>query len=163
MTELKDILITGKAPNKDYNVTTGMALAMQYYWFEFLKGTTEVVGEIFVNETVSGPVEAKMIPLSDITPQPRDNMKFFWALRVESPNAGTAFFWDVHSFLKAIEVRGLEVATRDYLKQLNPGLEYLNIPHTYAAIEDSLNYLYAMARDGHEESEEPEEPELQGA
>ena len=145
MTDLRDILISGKAGNKDLNAETGDAKAMQTYFSGIVKGTTADVHELVINTTVNSAQPSELIPITDVEPEPEDGMEFFYHLRVSSP-VNRDLLWCVSSFLTAIEVRGLEVATRDYLKELDPALDYVAVPYTYEAIEESLNALYTDAK-----------------
>ena len=145
MTDLNDILISGKARNPDANASTLDAHTMENYFRELFVGTSCTVGDIVINTTVEGWEEAKLIPLQEVEPQPDDDQKFFYHLTVSNSATGQQILWHVASWLTAVEVRNIEVATRDYLTELDPDATYLTTPYTYDAIKESLNQLYAFS------------------
>jgi hypothetical protein len=147
MPDLEDIRESGKAPNDQNNATTGEAEAAAKYFGSLFEGTHNKVDGLYINTTVGGPVNAELIPLEDVDPKPPDSERFYYHVEVSNGPAGTRWLWCVASWLTAIEVRGLETATRDYLVQLDPGFTYLTTPYTYEAINDSLTTLYAESSD----------------
>lgn len=142
MTDLKDILVSGKAQNTELNTTTEDSKQMQAYFETLFKPTqsAEVHG-LIINTTEQGASPSALIPLDEIEPQPKDDMKFFYALHVSTPAVGSVY-WDVYSWLQSVKHNGIEMATRSYMGQVDPNFSYLNIPPVYAGLEAALTDFY---------------------
>lgn len=145
MTELRDILVSGKAPNDDANATTKDAKRMEQYFsalFDTLPEDTKtsVVG-LVINTTAVGPTSAELIPLSEVVPQPEDGMRFYYHLQVEL-TSGEVQNWAVSSWVTALEIHGIYQATMSYMTKVYPAWNVLSFDPAFQGMEFGLSKYY---------------------
>lgn len=149
MVPLREVILTGRADNDDVNVTTSQAVQMAGYFAVLFTETACDVVQVVINETASGPVEARMIPLQEVEPFPPMELKFYYQLQVSSPLLGDPHYWSISQFVAMVESQGLEQATRFFLETAVPNfkeLNYLSVPTTYSAINDRLSDAYVQSK-----------------
>jgi hypothetical protein len=144
MTDLKDILVSGKCGNENLNSKTKEAEQMEAYFTSLFANSSCKAKGVFVNTTVTSATPSEMIPLGEINPKPGPEMEFCYQLGVQSPTFPFNY-WSVASWLTAVEVRGLETATRDFMLEVNPSFTYVGCAVTYEGINDTLTNLYASS------------------
>jgi len=143
MTQLDEIMESGKAPNDEVNASTKEANQMAAYFTALFESVpnAKVLG-LVINTTVAGAMgSAELIPLENVEPQPDEDERFYYHLQVRLP-LGVTQEWAVSSWLTAVEVRGLELATRDYMAKVDSSFSYLNVPQVYSALETGLAEFY---------------------
>lgn len=134
---LQTILTVGAAPNTDLNTTVASALKMKEYFTKLLAGTAAMVGSVLINTTIATPEEAHLIPIQTVPDLPID-AKLYLHLEVFSPALGDQTKWSVVSWERAVRFRGLDMATRDYLAMVLPGVAYTDLPVMLAALTEKL-------------------------
>ncbi|HEX6825887.1 MAG TPA: hypothetical protein VF077_06155 [Nitrospiraceae bacterium] len=155
---LDEILKTGKAPNEDPsstpNATVGEANQMKGYMIAMMPGVVGgEVGDILINTTVPvGWQNAQLIPLQNVEPQPSNDEMLYLHLEIKSQAAGVKQY-HVASWVRSVEINGIEAATRTFCTALDPEFNYLNVPSTQEGISDSLEEVYDDA-EGYSDVEE---------
>lgn len=140
--KLSDVIESSKAMNDDVKATTAQAKQMKNYFELLYTGVSGAsVGDIVVNTVTSGPIEAQLIPLQNIEPQPPDNLRLFYHVQVVFPS-GECRDWTVSSWLSAVEHRGLDQATRDYMVEVDPNFSYQNYPKINKKWDEALGSIY---------------------